>query len=190
MIVEEKRMLRKEMLNKLKMQGEEGTKQKSAQIRSSLFGQKEWVDAKVIGTTISLTYEVDTRVIIEEAWGQGKVVVVPKCNPKTREMTFYRITSFDEVEESYSNLLEPIVEKTIAYMAREIDLLILPGVAFTRDGWRLGYGGGYYDRYLSAFFGKHVALAYECQMVKKMPINSYDKKMMKVITEENTYTFE
>ncbi|GGE74028.1 5-formyltetrahydrofolate cyclo-ligase [Priestia taiwanensis] len=185
----EKRVIRKEMLQALRKQSEEENQEKSTAITSLLFEQSEWQSANVIGITISLSYEVNTRAIIEAAWEQGKIVVVPKCKPSTREMTFYRITSFADVEESYSNLFEPIVEKTIAYAQNSIDLLVLPGVAFTRDGRRLGYGGGYYDRYLSIFTGNHLALAYESQMVKDIPINEHDKKMKKVVTEEKVYVF-
>jgi 5-formyltetrahydrofolate cyclo-ligase len=188
-MVEEKRVLRKEMLRQLKKQTEESKKQKSIRIRSSLFQQKEWLEANVIGITISLPYEVDTIAIIEEAWRQGKTIVVPKCHPATREMTFYRITSFSEVEESYSHLLEPIVEKTTSYESKDIQLLILPGVAFTKDGERLGYGGGYFDRYLMTYTSRHLALAYECQLVDRLPVDTYDKTMMKVITEENIYIY-
>ena len=98
--------------------------------------------------------EVNTYPIIEKAWEEGKKVVVPKCNKEARTMSFRKISNFDQLETVYMNLREPIPALTEEVNADEIDLQIVPGVAYTERGERIGYGGGYYDRYLMHYKGK------------------------------------
>ena len=115
---------------------------------------KKWAEAKTIGITLSMENEVNTYPIIEKAWKEGKRVVVPKCNKETRTMSFRQISNFDQLETVYMNLREPIPALTEEVNADEIDLQIVPGVAYTERGERIGYGGGYYDRYLVHYKGK------------------------------------
>ena len=93
--------------------------------------------------------EIPTFHIIEQAWHEGKEVAVPKCNPENKAMEFKKITSFEQLESVYSGLLEPVAETVKVRDQHDLDLLIVPGLAFTKDGYRLGFGGGYYDRFLS-----------------------------------------
>jgi 5-formyltetrahydrofolate cyclo-ligase len=158
----------------------------SEQIAASLYAQKEWVEAKTIGITLSMENEVNTYPIIEKAWEEGKKVVVPKCNKGTRTMSFREISNFDQLETVYMNLREPIPALTEEVNADEIDLQIVPGVAYTERGERIGYGGGYYDRYLVHYKGKALSLAYSFQMVEHIPVEPFDKNVEKIITEKGT----
>ena len=92
----------------------------------------------------------------------GKRIAVPKCIHATREMDFRLITSYDNLETVYMDLLEPIVDETISVEKDEIDLQIVPGVVFSDEGYRIGFGGGYYDRYLTDYKGIRLSLAFEC----------------------------
>ncbi|MBJ7982822.1 5-formyltetrahydrofolate cyclo-ligase [Bacillus cereus] len=183
---EEKIRLRKQIIEHMNSLSEEQYTTLSEQIAVSVYGQKEWVEAKTIGITLSMEQEVNTYPIIEKAWEEGKKIVVPKCNKGARTMSFRRISDFNQLETVYMNLREPIPALTEEVNAREIDLLIVPGVAYTQRGERIGYGGGYYDRYLVHYKGKTLSLAYDFQIVKHIPVEPFDKNVEKIITEKGT----
>ncbi|MGE6538612.1 5-formyltetrahydrofolate cyclo-ligase [Bacillus luti] len=183
---EEKLRLRKQIIEHMNSLSEERYTNLSEQIAFSLYAQKEWAEAKTIGITLSMENEVNTYPIIEKAWEEGKKVVVPKCNKETRTMSFRQISNFDQLEIVYMNLREPIPVLTEEVDADEIDLQIVPGVAYTERGERIGYGGGYYDRYLVHYKGKTLSLAYEFQMVQHIPVEPFDKNVEKIITEKGT----
>ncbi|WP_342715747.1 5-formyltetrahydrofolate cyclo-ligase [Bacillus paramycoides] len=183
---EEKLRLRKQIIEHMNSLSEERYTTLSEQIAFSLYAQKEWAEAKTIGITLSMENEVNTYPIIEKAWKEGKTVVVPKCNKETRTMSFRQISNFDQLETVYMNLREPIPALTEEVNADEIDLQIVPGVAYTERGERIGYGGGYYDRYLVHYKGKTLSLAYSFQMVEHIPVEPFDKNVEKIITEKGT----
>ncbi|MEH7459461.1 5-formyltetrahydrofolate cyclo-ligase [Bacillus pseudomycoides] len=183
---EEKVRLRKRILEHMNSLSTEQYKNLSEQIVFSLYEQREWKEAETIGITLSMEHEVNTYIIIEKAWQEGKKVVVPKCNRKTRTMTFRQIVNFDQLETVYMNLREPIPALTKEVEANEIDLLVVPGVAYTRRGERIGYGGGYYDRYLVRYEGKTLSLAFDFQIVNDIPTEPFDQNIQKIITEKET----
>ncbi|WHY28141.1 5-formyltetrahydrofolate cyclo-ligase [Bacillus wiedmannii] len=183
---EEKVRLRKQIIEHMNSLSEERYTTLSEKIAFSLYAQKEWAEAKTIGITLSMENEVNTYSIIEKAWEEGKKVVVPKCNKGTRTMSFRQISNFDQLEIVYMNLREPIPALTEEVNADEIDLQIVPGVAYTERGERIGYGGGYYDRYLMHYKGKTLSLAYSFQIVEHIPLEPFDKNVEKIITEKGT----
>ncbi|MBY0597257.1 5-formyltetrahydrofolate cyclo-ligase [Bacillus bingmayongensis] len=183
---EEKVRLRKKIVEQMNSLSKEQHKTLSEQIVFSLYEQKEWRESETIGITLSMEHEVNTYVIIEQAWREGKKVVVPKCNRETRTMTFRQITNFNQLETVYMSLREPIPALTVEAEANEIDLLFVPGVAYTRRGERIGYGGGYYDRYLVQYEGKTLSLAFGFQIVSYIPTESFDQNVQKIITEKET----
>ncbi|MEH7086164.1 5-formyltetrahydrofolate cyclo-ligase [Neobacillus drentensis] len=154
----------------------------SNNIAGRLYDDQDWKEAQVIGITISKKPEVDTYQIIERAWELGKQVVVPKCDPKEKKMTFRRITDFSQLETVYYGLLEPIESLTNPMSADRIDLIIVPGLAYTREGYRLGFGGGYYDRYLQNYNGKTLSLAFAEQLVPQFHVEEHDIPVSKIIT--------
>jgi 5-formyltetrahydrofolate cyclo-ligase len=156
----------------------------SNQIADQLFQMELWKNAKTVGVTISREKEVNTISIIENAWVEGKQVCVPKCYPKEKKMEFRQIRSFDQLEIVYYGLQEPIEKETKFVDKREIDLLIVPGLCFSEDGYRLGYGGGYYDRYLTEFHGSTVSLAFPVQIVKEIPKEAHDKPVKYIVTTD------
>jgi 5-formyltetrahydrofolate cyclo-ligase len=156
----------------------------SNQIAEQLFQTELWKNAKTIGVTISRGKEVNTFSIIEKAWEQGKKICVPKCYPKEKKMEFRQIRSFDQLEIVYYGLQEPIVKETELVDNREIDFLIVPGICFSKDGFRLGYGGGYYDRYLTNFHGSTVSLAFPVQIVEEIPREPHDIPVKYIVTTD------
>ena len=136
--------------------------------------------------TISTEIEIDTKPLISLAWADKKKVVVPKTFPG-RKMEFFEIVPESEYELTSFGVLEP-KDETKSVSRDKINLIVVPGVAFTLKGQRLGYGGGFYDRYLS----KHTrhftaALAFEFQMMEEVPTEPTDLLPDVVITEKTIY---
>ncbi|MBD8069142.1 5-formyltetrahydrofolate cyclo-ligase [Bacillus sp. PS06] len=179
-----KQNLREMMREKLRDIDEHTFEKWSNEIQQKVFQTVEWKEAKTIGITISTTREVSTIKIIEQAWLEGKTVCVPKCEPTTKKMDFRQITSFDQLEVVYFSLKEPIEEKTVLIAKDEIDLLFVPGLAFTENGYRLGQGGGYYDRYLLNFNRQTMSLVFDLAIVEDLPIDHYDLPVQQIVTNK------
>lgn len=157
--------------------------QSSFNIKEKLVKEPSIIEGNTIAITIANKPEVDTKEIIEFLWSENKIVVVPKCNPKKRSMDFYAIQNFQQLEIVYMDLQEPIPELTEFVAAEEIDCMIVPGIVFDTNGYRIGYGGGFYDRYLKDFEGSLISLAFDIQIVESILYESYDIPIDLIITE-------
>ncbi|WP_409297680.1 5-formyltetrahydrofolate cyclo-ligase [Peribacillus sp. SCS-26] len=155
----------------------------SEEIRKRLFGENFWREARCIGITLSNFPEADTIEIIRKAWDTGKAVAVPKCIPDGRQLDFRLIRSFNELEMVFYGLQEPIPEVTNPVTAEDIDLMFVPGLAFDAGGYRLGYGGGYYDRILAGYSGLTVSLALDLQLLDSVPKEVHDIPVSRIITQ-------
>lgn len=151
-----------------------------------LFESRLWKDAHVIGVTWSQDIEWDTKPIIKQAWKENKIVSLPKSDPNTKQMIFYTIDTENDLQLGYANILEPR-DVTHKIPENEIDLLIVPGVVFDLSGYRIGFGGGFYDRFLIDFNQKTLSLCSKKQIVKKIPINSHDIPVQYLITEDGCF---
>lgn len=130
-------------------------------LASRLYDQPEWFNAITIGITLSQSFEINTAPIILHARHKGQRVVVPRTLAH-RRMEFVILTEDTKFVESHFGVLEPTNGQILK--PDEIDLMVVPGVAFTLSGKRLGFGGGYYDRYLANFHGPKLALALNTQI--------------------------
>lgn len=155
----------------------------SAAIIDRLAQDPVFQSANTIGLTISAYPEVDTKLLIERIWQEGKKAAVPKCIPKSRGMDFYIIDSFDQLEVVYMNLQEPQPAITSYAAPDSIDLMIVPGVVYCKSGYRIGFGGGYYDRYLAEFNGHTRSLAFDVQLVDSIEVESHDIPVAGIYTE-------
>ncbi|MGM9951635.1 MAG: 5-formyltetrahydrofolate cyclo-ligase [Lysinibacillus sp.] len=179
----DKKEIRNRVRRRLKEMDEGTYLSRSALIRTRLLQEPSIIEGETIAVTISGFPEVETRHIIEAFWEMGKTVAVPKCEPGTRNMTFYAIADFSQLEKVYMGIEEPIVDRT-EYVAKEqIDVMIVPGVVFDEAGYRIGFGGGYYDRYLPGFKGEKVSLAFEEQVVGSIPAASHDIPVDIILTD-------
>ena len=185
--MDEKRQIRQEIRAMLAHIDENELHNRSMAIFQRLIDMRQWREAKTIGIYVSFGKEVLTSPIIEYGWSIGKRIAVPKANISTKAMHFYEITSFSQLEKTTLKLQEPLVSECKYVASEEIDLLIVPGLAFTEDGYRLGYGGGFYDRYLPTFHGKTCALTLQAQMVANIPVDKYDQAVQTVLTEYAVY---
>ncbi|MGG0890189.1 5-formyltetrahydrofolate cyclo-ligase [Cytobacillus horneckiae] len=171
---DDKSAIRKKMIKQLSEMSKAEYECQSQKIATHLFQGDEWKEANTIAITISKFPEVDTYPIIKQAWKENKQVAIPKCLPKTRTMDFRIFTDFSQLESVYSGLLEPVVAKTKSVLAKDIDFMIVPGVAYTQKGFRLGFGGGYYDRYLQVYEGGTASMAFDIQVLNSLPIEPHD----------------
>ncbi|AXI08567.1 5-formyltetrahydrofolate cyclo-ligase [Oceanobacillus sp. 143] len=182
----QKSELRKEMISKLENLAVEKKQEIEAQLAENLFQSEAWQGAKSIGITISQGMEWNTQPIIEKAWEQEKVVYVPKCLPKEKKLVFYRFQSYDELEIVYYNLQEPKANETLRVEKEQIDLLLVPGLIFDERGYRIGFGGGYYDRFLTDFPNQTISLAAAFQLINQVPKEVYDIPVEQIITEKTS----
>lgn len=185
MISLDKKKFRTDVRTKLVALSQEEHKKKSWMIHNKVINLDEIKNAQTIAVTISNFPEVDTMHLIEALWKMDKKVAVPRCDPKTRTMTFYIFDNEEQLETVYMDLKEPIPSKTKQVHAEEIDVIIAPGIVFDRSGYRIGYGGGYYDRYLAQYNRIVIAMAFDMQIVEKVPTDAYDLPVGKIITEEH-----
>ena len=182
----DKQTIRKQMIATLNELSLEEHAQLSRKIKDRIIQSTEFNKAGIIGITVSRYPEVDTRLIIEAAWSMGKQIAVPRCKSNTREMDFRLLTSFDDLESVYMDLLEPIVMKTVSVSKEQIDLQIVPGVVFSSEGYRIGFGGGYYDRYMVDYKGETISLCFESQTGYDVPVEQHDMPVSKMITESRS----
>lgn len=179
----EKKELRKRIRSSLQEISDAEYLSWSSKIKEKLLAEPLIQKSHTIAITIPRRPEVDTIMIIEELWKLEKRVVVPKCEPKDRSMDFYAFTDFDQLESVYMDLKEPIPTKTTYVNPKEIDVMIVPGIVYDLKGYRIGYGGGYYDRYLENYDGEKISLAFDLQVVQQVPKKSYDIPVNLIITE-------
>ncbi len=139
----------------------------------------DFIQAKTIGIYVSFRQEVDTITLIKEYIDQKNI-----CVPKIigRQMDFYQISSFDELKKNHMGILEPDNHRLVH--KDQIDLMIVPLVGYDDHNNRLGYGGGYYDRYLVNFHGKIIGLAFSFQKVKMLPVEPFDLPISTIIDEK------
>lgn len=141
-----------------------------------------WKEAHVIGITNATALEWDTMRIVEKGWIDNKIIVMPKVNHLQHTMQFYQIESMHELEKGYGNILEPKLTEGQNWNEK-IDLLVVPGLLFDKRGYRLGFGGGFYDRYLAQHDPVTISLVATYQLVTELPIDAYDVPVDYMITE-------
>lgn len=132
---------------------------------------------------MSTPIEVDTRQIIKNAWEDGKKVAVPRCIPETRLMEFHYITSFDDLSPGTFGVLEPKEDLPIVTDFTAC-LMIVPAMQFDINGYRLGYGKGYYDRYMSRFTGISAGICYSDELRRHMYHGKYDRSVDIIVTDK------
>ena len=140
--------------------------------------------ADVILTFVSTDIEVDTHQLIKYSLEQGKKIAVPKCISGTRNMAFYLIESFDDLEVATFSVLEPKTDKCTILENFENSICIVPGLAFDLNGYRLGYGKGYYDRFLSRYNGTTIGICYCSCTLNKLIKGKFDRNVDILITDK------
>jgi 5-formyltetrahydrofolate cyclo-ligase len=143
--------------------------------------------AKALACYVSYGSEVDTHPLITRALSDGKTVAVPHCVMKTHEMKMLTLSHFpDDLHPGTMGILEPDPAVSPELAPDAIDLIVVPGVGFTKRGERLGYGGGFYDRYLLKLKATAhlVALVPEFLLFDALPTEAHDLRIPTLITEK------
>ena len=184
-IREYKKALRKKY-KAIRMEMPENVKHsKDMEILGRVASLSAYRSCQLLLTYVSTGIEVDTTGLISTALASGKTVAVPKCDDDKGKMTFYVISSFDDLEPGYFSVLEPVPEKCRKVKDFDGAFCVVPSLAYDRDGYRLGYGKGYYDRFLSAhpeIF--KVGIEYCCCMETCLIHGKFDVPSDIVVTEK------
>lgn len=179
----EKKRLRKEMKGKLMALSQRAREEIEEKLTSKLIHSTLWKHADTVGLTISRGLEWNTNPIIQTGWTEGKRVVIPRSFPESKELKFYQLEDYNQLQESFYNLLEPDPGKTEVIDKKEIDLLVVPGLLFDKEGYRIGFGGGYYDRFLANFSNQTVSIFYSEQLIEAIPYEEFDIPVQHLLTE-------
>ena len=175
-----KAKLRKKILQEMKALSQEQKQAIDQALTERLLQHPFYQEAKVIATYLSFPHEFQTQGLIEQALKDDKKVLIPKTYSKGR-MDFVVYDPQQLVKTSFG-LLEP--QGNLEVMdASQIDLIHVPGLVFTTEGYRIGYGGGYYDRYLKYFPGHTLSTVYPCQIRDFSPEN-HDIPVQEVLIDE------
>jgi 5-formyltetrahydrofolate cyclo-ligase len=158
----------------------------SEQIHEKLYNSQTWIKAKTVCLYYSVNKEVDTISILERAWNEKKLTYLPKCRPKQKELIFYRVESLEQLSGTFYGIPEPDPNLCEIKNILNFDLIIVPGLVFDEFGYRVGYGGGYYDRFLGGLEEDplKVGLAFPFQVIEgtTLPHETYDVPVNQLIT--------
>lgn len=182
---DEKKKLRKNILDQIKNMDIKEKNIYDQVIFQNVVNMREYQQATVIFIFVSTEHEINTKPIIEDAIRKNKIVGVPKCVSKGI-MEVYEIKSYDELDIGSYGIMEPrsncrLINKD------EINFAVIPCVTCDRNGYRLGYGGGYYDRYLEKSNFKKAVICYEKVIQESVPTDIYDIKCNYVVTNKDVY---
>lgn len=147
---------------------------------------EEFQSSDLLLCFVSVASEPDTRALLAHCFTANKRVAVPRCE-RGGVMQFHEIRSLNELSPSLFGIPEPEISAPVPEHSTKT-LCIVPGLLFDRAGHRIGYGGGYYDRFLPSFPGKTIGLCYEMLLFPYLPHEPFDCKVAKIITEEQILT--
>ncbi len=191
--MEAKISIRKQKLTLRNQLTKEDQENKSNQIMNRTLALSAIVKAECILCYAGYQSEVSTSELIAVFLQQGKKVYLPRVNDM--DMDFYRIQSLSDLATGYKGIPEPkedcneVFSQTTWESYKESAVILMPGAAFSKKGARIGYGKGFYDRYLSRFPIHHrIALSYELQMTETIPSDEFDIPVTMIVTEEKQYT--
>lgn len=166
--------------------------QYAQQILQQLKQVKHYQEANTIGSYLSTDQEASTHLIHQDCWESNKSLLLPTVIDKTR-MVFSEYKRDDMLIDNHWGIPEPKIDsQTSLTPLHHIDCLLIPMVGFTEQGQRLGFGGGYYDRYLQDKKTNPICigLAYDAQKLTEIPFETWDISMNIIVTEEKTYVIE
>ncbi|NYZ74024.1 5-formyltetrahydrofolate cyclo-ligase [Candidatus Micrarchaeota archaeon] len=178
MVSQLKEALRRQMLKKRDSLSKEEAAIMSDGIAEALLKTPRFIEAKRIAFYITKGSEADTRMMIFRAMQAGKEVLIPATDHK---ITFYKFSSFSDLKPGKYGILEP---QTRDAPEAEPDAIIVPGVCFGLCMHRLGYGKGYYDKYLANSPAYRIGICYDFQVVERLPTHENDERMDEIVTDK------
>ena len=179
-----KKQIREQLIQRRKNLSKDEVLEKSKKIQSKLFQMDEHRQANYVLFYVSYDNEVFTHDMIKECMS-NKHVVVPFTDKENRQLILSELKNWDDLTLGAYNILEPKKDKIKEIPIEKIDLIIIPGVGFDINGCRIGHGIGYYDGLLkNSTNALHIGLAFECQIVDRIPTEKHDIPVDMIITEE------
>ncbi|MDR1260444.1 MAG: 5-formyltetrahydrofolate cyclo-ligase [Oscillospiraceae bacterium] len=153
-------------------------------ITERLAATKEYKESTIVLCYYSNTEEVSTRKLLERAWEDNKIVGIPKCDKMTQTMAFFAINSYQDIQTNENGFGEPDGKVLLSDFKRSI--CIVPALVFDYRGCRIGYGTGYYDKFLATYPGTKIGISFSQFMQRIVPKERHDIKMDYIITEKFT----
>ena len=187
-ILEEKELLRARMRQLRETMDELDVREKSDAITEKLVNLSEYEAANTVMFYMGVNKEVHTDTAINNALAASKKVVVPVSDMDNGRIIPTKLRSLDKMKPGAFGIPEP--QEAEEVKEEEIELVIMPGLAFDEEGNRIGYGLGFYDRFLKKINAEKIALSYEWQIVDKIRADEHDVRMSKIITEERAIEVE
>lgn len=181
----EKKELRKRCIERMNALPQDYCREADEKIFSEILALPEYRSARTVFCFVGMQAEIRTAVLIEEMLRAGKQVAVPRCAGKGI-MHAHRIYSLAELSPGTMGILEPSAEAPVL-APDELDLILLPCVSASRAGARLGYGGGFYDRYLPKSPAFRAVLIRERMLSEEIPLERHDCPVDAVVTEEGVF---
>lgn len=172
-----KNEIRKYILHKMKTFNKAEKRKADTWLRNQFFATEEYKEANAIALVLSFNHEVDTFSIIEQALMDHKRIFVSKMDYLNHQMTFKEIFNLKDIDVDKKGIYYPTSK---GETTNNLDLIVVPGVGFQDDGYRIGYGGGYYDRFLANYQTKTISLLYDFQITSFEP-ESFDQPVDKLI---------
>lgn len=154
--------------------------------QEALLGSGWWAQAGTVLLYQPIGREMPVERLVAAALAAGKRLVLPRCEPKRVMHGRLWDGRPESLERSKFGILEPLATAPVVRPA-ELDLVVIPGVGFDREGYRLGWGGGFYDRYLPGVQGAKVGLAFSVQIVEQLPREAHDVRLDGVVTEAEIF---
>jgi len=173
------------MLRRLKQQKEDERRRRSEAIRRKVFRLTAFRRAKVVCCYVALPHEVQTWRMIEEMLERGKRVVVPAVQPRSKRLRACEVRApATELTRGTFGVWEPARKTARSVPVRELDLVLVPGIAFDRRGHRVGHGQGYFDRFLARLpkTTPTVGLAFRFQLLDRLPTAAHDHAVQTILT--------
>lgn len=181
----DKKELRQAMLDKRLSMGADEVRGFSEIVQQRLLESEIWPATGRVGLYSPVKNEVETMTLFQVAAEQGLHVFFPRV---AQGIWYYEVDGPEHLQRGAWGVMEPLVDCEPLPEGENLDLLIVPGIVFSRDCYRIGYGRGLYDRFLeSAPMKRAVGLAYEMQIVNSFVTDAWDIRLDTVITEQKTY---
>lgn len=148
------------------------------EINNTIINSEIYNSSKVVYCYCSVNNEVDMTMLMSDCLNKGKILALPKVIGN--DMTFYIITDFNQLQKGYMKIPEPVTDN----IAPKPDIVIVPGLAFTKEGKRIGYGAGFYDRYLKNIDTYKIGVGFNFQIVDELKQHENDINLDTIITNE------
>lgn len=182
----DKRALREKFKKLREALSEKEWSEKSQIICFHLINSNFFKDSQRIAFYYYINKEVNLTLAMERALSEGKEVYLPKTHLEKKELTFHRIFAFDELSKGVFGIPEPPLSNPVINL-KDLDLLLVPGLAFDVQKFRLGYGGGFYDRVLKETKAIKIGIAFSFQIIERLLFDPWDEKMDYILTERGLF---